>query len=213
MIHYTYFIYCHSFERISNKSQRGKWYISYLTVSFLQFHIFQPMVCWAVNKNSLCFKHMFKYYSTLAIMHLKKKKKKGVSCPVVSYSLSITDRRPPWSSVHGILQARIPEWVAISLSRRSSWPKDQTQGSHIMGRFLTVWATKSHYLGLPNLIYHFYHLHIISHQQFKVIQKSIKLVLKTFQWIHLKQKHRIWHQPEYRYNRILILKFKWPSIR
>ena len=36
------------------------------------------------------------------------------------------DCSPPGSSVHGILQARILEWVAISLSRGSSWPRDQT---------------------------------------------------------------------------------------
>ena len=34
---------------------------------------------------------------------------------------------PPGSSVHGILQARILEWVAISLSRGSFWPRDQIQ--------------------------------------------------------------------------------------
>ena len=37
------------------------------------------------------------------------------------------DHRPPGSSVHGILQARILEWVAMPSSRRSSWPRDQTQ--------------------------------------------------------------------------------------
>ena len=45
------------------------------------------------------------------------------------------------SSVHGILQARILEWVAIS-SSRSSWPRDQTRVSCIAGRFFTVWATR-----------------------------------------------------------------------
>ena len=39
------------------------------------------------------------------------------------------------SSVHGILQARILEWVAISFSRGSSWPRNQTQVSCIAGRF------------------------------------------------------------------------------
>ena len=43
------------------------------------------------------------------------------------------------SSVHGILQARILEWVAIPFSRRSSWPKDQTQVSCIAGKFFTIW--------------------------------------------------------------------------
>ena len=36
------------------------------------------------------------------------------------------DCSPPGSSVHGILEARILKWVAISFSRRSSWPRDQT---------------------------------------------------------------------------------------
>ena len=42
----------------------------------------------------------------------------------------------------GILQARILEWVAIPFSRRSSQPRDQTQVSHISGRFFTSWATR-----------------------------------------------------------------------
>ena len=41
----------------------------------------------------------------------------------------------PGSSVHGIPLARIVEWVAISFSRGSSWPRDQTQVSCIAGRF------------------------------------------------------------------------------
>ena len=40
---------------------------------------------------------------------------------------------PPGSSVHGIFQARILEWFAISFSRGSSWPRDQTQVSCIAG--------------------------------------------------------------------------------
>ena len=44
------------------------------------------------------------------------------------------DCSPPSSSVHGILQARILEWVAISFSRGSSQPRDRTQVSHIAGR-------------------------------------------------------------------------------
>ena len=47
----------------------------------------------------------------------------------------------PGSSVHGISQARILEWVAIPFSRGSSWPKDWTKVSHLAGRFFTIWAT------------------------------------------------------------------------
>ena len=42
------------------------------------------------------------------------------------------------SSVHGILQARILDWVAVFFSRGSSQPSDQTQVSYIAGRFFTL---------------------------------------------------------------------------
>ena len=48
----------------------------------------------------------------------------------------------PGSSVHGILQARVLEWVAISFSRVSSRPRDQTRVFHIAGRRFTIWATR-----------------------------------------------------------------------
>ena len=68
--------------------------------------------------------------------------KKSVSCSVVSNSSRPMDHSLPSSSVHGILQARTLEWVAIPLSRGSSWLRDQTQVSCIAGRFCTVWATR-----------------------------------------------------------------------
>ena len=55
-------------------------------------------------------------------------------CHLMDYSL-------PGSSVCGISQARILEWVAISFSRVSSWPRDWTQVSCIAGRLFTIWAT------------------------------------------------------------------------
>ena len=52
------------------------------------------------------------------------------------------DYSPPGSSVHGILQARILEWVAISFSRGSSQPRDRTHISRVSpasaGRFFTT---------------------------------------------------------------------------
>ena len=45
------------------------------------------------------------------------------------------------SSVHGIFQARILEWIAISFTRGSSWPRNRTQVSSIVGRCFTVWDT------------------------------------------------------------------------
>ena len=46
------------------------------------------------------------------------------------------------SSVHGIFQARVLEWVAIAFSRGSSQLRDWTQVSCIAGRHFTIWATK-----------------------------------------------------------------------
>ena len=48
----------------------------------------------------------------------------------------------PATSVHGILQANILEWVAISFSRGSPQSKNRTQVSCIVGRFFTIWATR-----------------------------------------------------------------------
>ena len=63
----------------------------------------------------------------------------GQSCLTVCDPM---DDSPLGSSVPTILQARILEWVAISFSRRSSWPRDPTWVSFITGRFFTVWATR-----------------------------------------------------------------------
>ena len=49
----------------------------------------------------------------------------------------------PGSSVHGIFQAIVLEWIAISFSKGSSQPRDQTQVSRIVDRRFTVWATRA----------------------------------------------------------------------
>ena len=48
----------------------------------------------------------------------------------------------PGSSSHGILQARILEWVAIPFSKGSSQSRSQAQVSCIVGRFFTIWSTR-----------------------------------------------------------------------
>ena len=48
----------------------------------------------------------------------------------------------PGSPIHGVSQARILEWVVISFSRRSFWPRDWTLVSCIVGGCFTVWATR-----------------------------------------------------------------------
>ena len=59
------------------------------------------------------------------------------SCPTLCDPM---DCRISGSSVHGISQARILEWVAISFSRQSSWPRDQTHISCIGRQIVYHWA-------------------------------------------------------------------------
>ena len=61
------------------------------------------------------------------------------SCPTLFDPM---DYNAPGSSVHGILQARILECVAIPSSRGFSQPQDQTQDSCIADEFFTIWATR-----------------------------------------------------------------------
>ena len=64
-------------------------------------------------------------------------------CPTLCHPM---DYSPPGPSVHGILQARILEWVAISFSRGYFRPRDQTCVSYIAGSFFTTYSrnTRTH---------------------------------------------------------------------
>ena len=65
------------------------------------------------------------------------------SCPTLCDPMSCSLQG---SSVHGIFQARVLEWVAISFSRRSSRPRDWIRVSRIVGRCSTVWATRKPFI-------------------------------------------------------------------
>ena len=65
-----------------------------------------------------------------AMTNLEKKVKVTQSCPILWDTM---DYSPLGSSVHGLLQAKILEWVAISFSRKSSQPRDRTRISCIAG--------------------------------------------------------------------------------
>ena len=64
-------------------------------------------------------------------MEFQLKVKVAPSCPTLYNPMDYT------YTVHGILQARILEWVAVPFSRGSTPLRDQTQVSHIAGRFFT----------------------------------------------------------------------------
>ena len=68
------------------------------------------------------------------------------SCPALC---DPTDCSPPGFSLHGILQARILEWIASLSSRGSSQPRDWTWVSYIAGRRFTLWATREAFSQKP----------------------------------------------------------------
>ena len=76
-----------------------------------------------------------------SLSHFNKHKKKCTEKMKVTYSCpTLCD--PVDYTVHGILQARILEWIAFPVSGGSSQPRDGTQVSHIAGGFFTRAATR-----------------------------------------------------------------------
>ena len=60
----------------------------------------------------------------------------------VKVTQCLTLHDPMDYKIHGILQARILEWIAVPFSKGSSQPRDRTQVSCIAGGFFTTWATR-----------------------------------------------------------------------
>ena len=71
--------------------------------------------------------------------HFKSESEVAQSCPTLCDPI---DCSLPGSSVHGIFQAIVLEWIAISFSRGSSQPRARTRVSWIVDRRFTVWATR-----------------------------------------------------------------------
>ena len=95
----------------------------------------------------------------------------------------------PGFSVHGILQARILEWVTIFSSRGSSWPRDWTLVSCIGGRRFNLWATREAHVYkdstflpqyLPQFVNVYFHLTynvILSKAKFKISSISMNVTI------------------------------------
>ena len=77
--------------------------------------------------------------SPMPFCTINRKEKKVKPCPTFCDPM---DCSLPGSTVHGIFQARVLEWVAISFSRGSSRPRDRTQVSCIAGRRFIIWGTR-----------------------------------------------------------------------
>ena len=107
---------------------------------------------------------------------------KSINCSVVSDFVT-HGCSPPGSSVHGILQARILEWIAGPSSRRSSQSRDRTQVSRIAGRFFTSLATREvlQYLKIINcFIFKSYYQFFKSIKMTSLFEKKKPTIIKAF---------------------------------
>ena len=77
-------------------------------------------------------------------MQSKSESEVAQSCPTLCDPMDCVAYQAPL--VHGIFQAIVLEWIAISFSRGSSQPRDQTQVSLTVDRLFTVWATREVYI-------------------------------------------------------------------
>ena len=102
-------------------------------------HVFHMHICFTTFFQQYSFDirilSIFNYVYTHIHIYIHMHAESLKSCPVLCKPM---DCSPPGSSVHGILQASILEWVAIHFSRGSSQPGDQTQVSFIASRFFTI---------------------------------------------------------------------------
>ena len=80
-----------------------------------------------------------KMVASLVVQWIRILSRLAQSCPTHCNPM---DCSLPGSSVHGIFQAIVLEWIVISFSKGSSQPRDQTQVSHIVDRCFTIWATR-----------------------------------------------------------------------
>ena len=114
--------------------------LSHCLFCFVKCHltIFMWPFFWLPIPSHWCICLFFYQYHTVLIT-VKVKVLVTQSCPTLCDPMNCS---PPGSSVHGILQARILEWVAILFFRESSQPRDQTWVSRIADRFFTIWAMR-----------------------------------------------------------------------
>ena len=102
------------------------------------------------------------------------------------------DCRLPGSSVYGILQARILEWVAIPFSRRSSQPRDQTRVSCIAIGYFTARATSCN---LRMCLGPFWEVTWFS--WVSSIIKDVCMLLRPYLWLNSKESTSQWGRQEF----------------
>ena len=124
-------------------SSPWSWKSRVLEIDLLIYRHFSSLILcdskwWRINRIKGKF-HLFKLFFPPCESEVSQ------LCPVEPMDCS-----PPGSSVYGIFQARVLEWVAISFSRGSSQPRDRTRVSRTAGRRFTVWAISIIYSEAPS---------------------------------------------------------------
>ena len=107
--------------------------------SLLQHHSSKASILWCLAFFIVQLSHPYMTTGKTIALTEVKWSEVAQSCPTLYDPMDCTLL---CSSVQGIFQARVLEWVAISSSRGSSWPRDWTQVSHTAGRRFTIWATR-----------------------------------------------------------------------
>ena len=138
---------------------------------------------------------MAAWYSTLFSFHNKASEHflcLKLFCPCIQHckwkvkvkitQLYLTLCNPMDYTVHGILQARILEWLAFHFSRGSSKPRDQTQVSCIAGGLFTSWATREAH------IQHSWKINIWNIALGNGASVSLRQFFKKYEW------HQNWPQ-------------------
>ena len=110
-------------------------------------------------------------------LKMKSESEVAQSCPTLCNPM---DCSLPGSSIHGIFQAWILEWVAISFSRRSSRPRDWTPVSHIIGRRFIVWATREERFSLFHIVTPFFQLRA---KKIRKWRKRCKIFFQSYKFI------------------------------
>ena len=111
---------------------------------FLMYFAFYPLIWCMVYKYFLPFYRLPLYllvfiYFFSCIEAIESESEVTQLCPTLCDPM---DCSLPSSSVHRIFQAIVLEWIAISFSRGSSWPRDGTWVSCIVDRCFTIWAIR-----------------------------------------------------------------------
>ena len=109
---------------------------SLISISNFFFFFLSQWCSWTQRSQD---KALFKNFFLFLAIFRKVKMLVTQSCPTLCDTM---DCNSPGSSVHGILQARILEWVAVAFPSESSWLRGWILVSCIAGGFFTIWATR-----------------------------------------------------------------------